>query len=109
MKQASLSPVSGSESLGSQPHGSEEQAAAPDGPGSETRKLLAEVSLGTFDPDHGIYARARGQTAVFRLDAGLAEQIPVDLEAYQSRFLAPPPAEIDAEIHPEPPAEPAPE
>ncbi len=61
--------------------------------GEESRELLAEVSLGILDPESGIVARARGQSAVFRLDAALAEQIPIGLDAYRARFLAPLPAE----------------
>jgi len=75
------------------------------GPVGESRELLAEVSLGSFDPDSGIYARADGQAAIFRLDAGLAEQIPVGLDAYRSRFLAPPSAEVDGEPSAQPPPE----
>jgi hypothetical protein len=59
--------------------------------------LLAEVSLGNLDPESGIIARARGQSAIFRLDAALAEQIPIGLDAYRARFLAPLPAEAAAE------------
>jgi hypothetical protein len=82
-----------------------DEAAEDAGPVGESRELLAEVSLGSFDPDSGIYARADGQAAIFRLDAGLAEQIPVGLDAYRSRFLAPPSAEVDGEPSAQPPPE----
>ncbi len=54
-----------------------------------SRELLAEVSLGALDPDAGILAKALGQAVVYRLDAALAEQIPISLDALRARFLVP--------------------
>ncbi len=59
----------------------EGEAAAP---------LLAEVALGRRDEGVGIVAQAAGQSAVYRIDEALADSFPVDLAAYEARFLAPP-------------------
>lgn len=52
---------------------------------------LAEIHLGSLDPMQGIAARAVGDATVYRLDLAHAEHIPVNLDAFRSRFL------VDAE------------
>ncbi len=52
--------------------------------------LLAEVVLGELDPLSGIAARASGQETIFRIDGTLAESIPIDIEAFESQFIAEP-------------------
>jgi hypothetical protein len=51
--------------------------------------LLAEVELGRSDEGVGIVARARGQQVIYRIDEDLADAIPLDLERYEAKFLAP--------------------
>jgi len=50
--------------------------------------VLAEVSLGEFDPDRGIIARRADQERIYRIDATLAEHLPITLEAFRNRFLS---------------------
>jgi Domain of unknown function (DUF4340) len=47
---------------------------------------LAEVHLGNFRGPDGIVAQVAGDPVIYRLDAALAEQIPVSLEAFRSKF-----------------------
>jgi len=61
--------------------------APPEAGGEPLR--LAEVALGTFDPEEGIVAKAADRDTVYRLDYELAESLPVSLEAFRNRFLAP--------------------
>jgi hypothetical protein len=68
----------------------------------ETPAPLAEVHFGAADASRGIAARTPGSDIVYRIDYGLAEHLPVSLEAFRSRFVA---AAEPAE--PEPAAEPA--
>jgi len=56
------------------------------GGGQET--VLAHVELGRVDPDRGIAARAGGSGPVYRIEADLAEHLPVSLEAYRNRFVS---------------------
>jgi hypothetical protein len=50
-------------------------------------RLLAEVQLGKADPERGIAARSPQHDAVYRIDSELAEQLPIDREAFESRFV----------------------
>jgi len=52
-------------------------------------KRLAEVHLGVSGAATGIAARRAEGHKVYRLDWNLAEFLPVSLEAYRARFLAP--------------------
>jgi hypothetical protein len=65
----------------------------------EDDALLAEVHLGTADPERGIAAQRPGDEVVYRLDYDLAGRIPISLEAFRNRFLS-------EEEPPEPEAEP---
>jgi hypothetical protein len=58
---------------------------------------LAEIHIGNVEGSEWILARAAGDPAVYRLDYGLAEHLPVSLEAFRNRFLAEeePPAPVD--------------
>ena len=56
--------------------------------GDEGSEPLGEVWLGNFDPERGILARVPDSPIVYRLDYGLAEHLPVTLEALRNRFLA---------------------
>lgn len=58
-------------------------------PADGTAATLAEVELGRLDPGVGIVARPSGRSIVYRIDEALADAIPVDLEAFEARFLAP--------------------
>ncbi len=62
--------------------------AEPEGPDAGEAPKLAEVHLGSFDPDRGIVARVADVDTVFRLDYELAEDVPVTLEAFRNRFLS---------------------
>lgn len=62
-------------------------AAPPEG----EAPLLAEVSLGEVDAE-GIAARRGGSDAVYRISPGLAEHLPVGLDAWRNRFVAKPQA-----------------
>jgi uncharacterized protein DUF4340 len=57
---------------------------------------LAEVHLGQVTPE-GVVARAAGSSIVYRLAHDTAERLPVNLEAFESHFRAPPPAPAPAE------------
>jgi len=59
---------------------------APDG--DALGPVLAEVQLGAIDPDLGIVARRADGERVYRIDYGLAEHLPVSLEALRNRFLS---------------------
>jgi len=52
---------------------------------------VAEVHLGHADPERGIIARSADRDTVYRIAPALSEQIPVDQEAFLTRFLATPP------------------
>jgi hypothetical protein len=70
----------------------EAPAAEPaEGEEAAPATILAEIHLGSLDPVDGIAARAVGDATVYRLDLALAEHVPVNLEAFRSRFL------VDAE------------
>lgn len=49
---------------------------------------LAEVHLGVLRASGGIAAQAAGNAQVFELDAGVAEDVPVSLEAFRGRFVS---------------------
>ena len=68
--------------------------------------VLADVQLGVQQGDRVIAKRADRPT-VFRMDAALAEHVPVSLEAFRNRFLsaeAPEGEEGDPELEPDPDA-----
>jgi hypothetical protein len=52
---------------------------------------VAEVHLGHADPERGIIARSAGRDTIYRIAPALSEQIPVDQEAFSTRFLPIPP------------------
>jgi len=56
----------------------------------EDPELLADVRLGALRDDGGVTAQSGGSPQLFELDAALAEQLPVSLEAFRNRFLSPP-------------------
>jgi hypothetical protein len=61
----------------------------------DSEELLAEIQLGNPRAD-GIPARTPGRETIFLLDAGLAEHIPLSLEAVRNHFIAKPePAQPD--------------
>ncbi len=49
---------------------------------------LAQVELGEFDTSRGILARSGEVPTLYRLDYGLAEHLPVSLDALRNRFLS---------------------
>jgi hypothetical protein len=49
--------------------------------------VLAELFLGRSDPERGIFARVPGRDTVYTLEIGLAEHVPVSLEAFRNRFV----------------------
>ena len=59
----------------------------PPAEGGEPR-LLADVALGEYDSARGIPARRADSEIVYRLDYGLAEHIPVSLDAFRNRFVS---------------------
>ncbi len=63
----------------------------------EGGELLAQVDLGTIQGNRWILARTPGHDTVFGLDLGLAEYLPVSLDAFRSRFAAEAEAEPEAE------------
>ncbi len=64
--------------------------------GGEAPKL-AELHLGEMDPERGIAARIPQRETIYRLEAGLAEDVPVSLEALRNRFVAQEEPESEAE------------
>jgi hypothetical protein len=54
---------------------------------AEPAPRIAEIHLGSLDPAEGIAARAVGDATIYRLDLALAEHVPVNLDAFRSRFL----------------------
>ncbi len=74
---------------------------------SEPPEPIAEIRLGELDPELGIIARAADRETIYRIDAALAEQIPVSLEAYESRFVSAPLPPISPSPEPEPVPEPS--
>ena len=50
--------------------------------------LLADVSLGLFDAQRGIYAQRSGDSKIYLLDPVLAESLPVGREAFNERFVS---------------------
>ena len=65
--------------------------------GAEGEEPLASIRLGVVRGDEGIVAQSAGNAVVFELDHGLAERVPVSLEAFRNRFLATEPAPEEAE------------
>jgi hypothetical protein len=63
-----------------------------EGSAGEPAEELAEVALGYFDPNRGIIAKSSASDVIYRIDAGLAAQIPVSYDAYLADFVvrAPP-------------------
>jgi hypothetical protein len=57
---------------------------------------LAELHLGNLTPE-GVAVRAAGNPIVYRLDLETADRLPVNLEAFRTRFSAPPPEPAPAE------------
>jgi hypothetical protein len=51
-------------------------------------RVLAELFLGRSDPERGIFARVPGRDTVYALEAGLAEHVPISLEAFRNRFVS---------------------
>jgi hypothetical protein len=70
--------------------------------------ILAEVQIGNVEGSEWIFARAAGDPTVYRLPYSLAEQLPVSLDAFRNRFLAPEAPEADAQ-KPAEDAQPAPD
>jgi hypothetical protein len=74
---------------------------------------LAEVHLGNVTPE-GVAARAAGSPIVYRISLENSDRLPVNLEAFRSRFRDQPPAPAPAEppglpgLAPPPPAEDSP-
>jgi hypothetical protein len=58
--------------------------AADDG----SEPVLAELFLGSSDPERGIFALVPGRDTVYALDTGLAEHVPISLEAFRNRFVS---------------------
>jgi hypothetical protein len=52
-------------------------------------ELLAELHIGSLDPERGIIARAPGRDTIYRIEFALHDQIPIDLEALRTDFIAP--------------------
>jgi hypothetical protein len=55
---------------------------------AEGGELLAQVDLGVIQGGGWILARTPGRDTLFGLDLALAEQLPVNLEAFRNRFVA---------------------
>ena len=49
--------------------------------------VLAEIDFGVVEDDGRIVARPRQGGPVYRLDAAVAEKVPVSAEAFRNRFL----------------------
>ncbi len=64
--------------------------------GGEDR--LTEVHLGSFDGEKGIIAKHADQPEIYRISYALAEHVPVNLEAFENRFVA---SSEDEEVAPE--------
>ncbi|MCZ6784888.1 MAG: hypothetical protein O7G30_16440, partial [Proteobacteria bacterium] len=56
------------------------------------------VSLGEADPDLGIAALRAGGAAVYRVENDLAENVPVNLEAFRNRFVSEEIAEEEGDL-----------
>lgn len=50
--------------------------------------LLAELFFGRVDPDRGVFVRVPGRDTVYAIGAGIAEHVPVSLEAFRNRFVS---------------------
>lgn len=50
--------------------------------------VLTELFLGRSDPERGIFARVPGRDTVYALESGLAEHVPISLEAFRNRFAS---------------------
>jgi hypothetical protein len=50
--------------------------------------VLTEIFLGRSDPERGIFARVPGRDTVYVLESGLAEHVPISLEAFRNRFAS---------------------
>jgi len=59
-----------------------------EGSAGEPAGELAEVALGYFDPKRGIIAKSTASDVIYRIDPGLAEQIPVSYDAYLADFVS---------------------
>ena len=68
-----------------------------EGSAGEPAGKLAEVALGYFDPKRGIIAKSTASDVIYRIDAGLAEQIPVSYDAYLADFVVRDPPEPEPE------------
>jgi hypothetical protein len=66
---------------------------------------LAEIHIGAFQGPDGIIARAVGDPTIYRIDYGLAEFIPVSLEAFRNRFVAEEETAEAIEMPPDPAAQ----
>lgn len=96
---AELSTLRGSDIVADAMGAAEQQALGLDPPnvtlrvrgapeGDALGPVLAEVWLGTLDPDRGIVARRADQERIYRVAFELAEHLPVSLEALRNRFLS---------------------
>jgi len=63
--------------------------------------LLAEVAIGEYDATRGIPARRADSEIVYTLDYGLAEHVPVSLDAFRNRFVSQETPEGEAGAGPE--------
>lgn len=87
------------------------EEAGDEGEAEGEPALLAEVHLGELRGDEGVVARRPDRSEVFLLEYGVAEYLPVSLQAFRNRFASeaepeteePAPAEAEPET-----AEPAP-
>jgi hypothetical protein len=65
---------------------------------------LAEVRLGSADPERGIAAQRSGDPVIYRLDYAVAETVPISGEAFSNRFRSS--EEVPGSPSPEPPEPP---
>ena len=62
----------------------------PDGAGDDaSAPKLAELRIGRVRGGEGVVAQREGDSIVYRLPIDVGEQLPLNLEAFRNRFLAP--------------------
>jgi hypothetical protein len=98
---APASPAKASEAAAAKQEGSEQD----DEPLPPAAPRLAELHFGNVTPK-GVAAQAVGDPIVYRLDLETAERLPVNIDAFQTRFKEQPAAAPPPAAEPEPDREP---
>lgn len=63
--------------------------------GKDLENPLAEIALGRLDARHGLFVQRVGDPTIYLLPGERAESLPINLEAFESRFQVRAPAEED--------------